>query len=170
MSRAHDRAYQLLAERVRWRDGPRRAFYAALTVLVGSGAWWLAAHYAIEGDLARLAQEARALRVHGAAAFAILIAVGAISANHVRRGWSLERNRTSGSAVIALLAILIATGYALYYLVDDASRPAVSLSHWIVGLALAPLIALHIVVGRRSQHESGAEVETRARHPRRGAS
>jgi ABC-type nitrate/sulfonate/bicarbonate transport system permease component len=152
MSRAHDRAYQLLAERVRWRDGPRRALYAVLVVLAGSGAWWLIAHYAMADDLARLPQEALALKVHGAAAFAMLVAAGAISANHVRRGWSLARNRASGSVVITLFALLIATGYALYYLVDDATRPPVSLSHWIAGLALVPLIAIHIVAGRRSRN------------------
>jgi hypothetical protein len=152
MSRAHDRAYPLLAERVRWQEGPRRALYAVLALVAGSGAWWLVAHYAIAQDLARLAQEALALKVHGAAAFAMLVAIGAISANHVRRGWSLARNRASGGVVITLLALLIATGYALYYLVDDATRPRVSLSHWIAGVALVPLIAIHIVLGRRSRN------------------
>jgi hypothetical protein len=151
MSRAHDRTYRLLSERVRLAAWPRRALYTVVAAVVGSGAWWLVAHYSGGDDLARLVQEAPALKVHGAASFAMLLALGAMSASHVRRGWGLARNRLSGSVLIAVFAVLVATGYALYYLVDDATRPPVSLLHWLVGLGSAPLLLGHIVVGRRSR-------------------
>ncbi|HEX5864584.1 MAG TPA: hypothetical protein VF014_10095 [Casimicrobiaceae bacterium] len=157
MSRAHDRAYRLLSERIRLGAAPRRALYATLLAAIASGVWWLIAHYgrlwlpSPTDDLRRLAQEGAAMKVHGAAAFAVLIALGAMSANHMRRGWSLARNRASGSVVIAVFGVLVVTGYALYYWVDDATRPPVSVLHWLLGLGLAPVVTVHILAGRRSR-------------------
>ena len=45
MSRAHERAYSLLAERVRLGAPARRALYATIAALTGSGVWWLGVHY-----------------------------------------------------------------------------------------------------------------------------
>jgi hypothetical protein len=157
MSRAHERAYHLLAERVRLGVAARRALYATIAALVLSGAWWLWAHFADvlfasrSDELQRLAQEALALKVHGAAAFAILLALGAMGAYHVRRGWGLRRNRGSGSMVVGVCAVMVVTGYALYYLVTDTSRTPVSLLHWGLGLAFVPLLIAHIALGRRSR-------------------
>ena len=86
--------------------------------------------------------------MHGAAAFATLFALGAMSANHVRRGWILNRNRVSGSLVIAAAILLTVTGYALYYLVSDDTHAPVSTLHWVAGLALVPILIGHIVAGR----------------------
>jgi hypothetical protein len=171
MSRAHERAYRLLAERMRLGTSARRALYATIAALIGSGVWWLGVHYApnvfagTSDDFARLAQEALALKVHGATAFATLFALGAMSAYHVRRGWALKRNRVMGSLVIAAFTLLSAGGYALYYLVSDSTHAPVSVLHWVVGLALAPILILHIVTGRRTRGrmlDAGAE-----HHPRR---
>ena len=79
MSRAHERAYNLLAERVRLGTPARRALYATVAALALSGVWWIGVHFAgawlapSEDDLPRLAREAFALKIHGAAAFAILL-------------------------------------------------------------------------------------------------
>ncbi len=166
MSRSHERAYHLLAERVRVGTSARRALYAVIAALVLSGLWWLGVHFANtlfdanEDDLQRLAREAMALKVHGATAFGILLALGAMAAYHVRRGWGLGRNRASGSVVVASCSLLVVTGYALYYLVTDDSRAAISVLHWGLGLAFVPLLIAHIALGRRSRH---------AAFPRRGA-
>ena len=157
MSRAHERAYHLLAERVRLGLSARRALYATIAATVLSGAWWLWIHFAStlfasrNDDLQRFAREAVALKVHGATAFAILLALGAMGAYHVRRGWGIGRNRGSGSMVVALCAILVVSGYALYYLVSEDNRTAVSVLHWALGLALVPLLIVHIALGRRSR-------------------
>ena len=160
MSRTHERAYHLLAERVQLSVPARRALYATLVALIGSGAWWLGAHFAatlfgsVADDLRRLARESLALKVHGAAAFVTLLALGAMAAHHVRRGWALDRNRGSGSFVLACFAVLILTGYALYYLVGDDTRASISLAHWVLGLALAPALVIHVILGRRSRRAS----------------
>jgi hypothetical protein len=158
MSRAHERAYNLLAERVRLGAPVRRALYATIAVLVLSGLWWMAVHFASTwlapraDDLQRLAQEALALKIHGAASFATLLALGAMGAYHVRRGWGLGRNRVSGSVVVGTFCVLVLTGYALYYLVTDANRTPISVLHWGLGLTLVPLLIAHIALGRRSRH------------------
>ena len=170
MSRAHERAYNLLAERVRLGTPARRALYATVAALALSGVWWIGVHFAgawlapSEDDLPRLAREALALKIHGAAAFAILLALGAMGAYHVRRGWGIGRNRGSGSFVVALCAILVITGYALYYLVTEDSRTPVSVLHWALGLAFVPLLIVHIALGRRSRR-----IAFMQRSPQRGA-
>lgn len=161
MSRAHERTAALLARRVRLGDGWRGALYAVVVALAGSGAAWLLVHFGDSlgydlSELARIAGEAWALRVHGAAAIVALLAVGAMLATHTRLGWALRRNRSSGSLLVGTLFVLIATGYALYYLVDDASRPPVSVLHWSLGLALLPVLFAHIVLGRRSRRGTDA--------------
>ncbi len=142
----------------------RRALYGTVAALVGSGVWWLGAHYAGamllgHDDLYRIGQEALAMKVHGALAFMTVFWLGVMAVHHIPHGWRQKRNRLSGSAVIALFAVLVATGYALYYLVSDDTHAPVSLVHWVVGLVLGPLLILHIVVGRRraSRVDGGTE-------------
>ena len=135
----------------------RHALYAIVAALIASGVGWLAAHYAPNvDDLRRLAIEASMLKLHGAAAFAILIAFGAMLAHHARRGWLAARNRGSGGSIVAVLAALIVTGYALYYLVDDTTRLPVSLAHWLVGVAVVPMLIAHVAIGRRTRERAGA--------------
>jgi hypothetical protein len=154
-------------ERTRLRRPARWSLYGTLIVLIGSGLGWLAAHYGADigrasvDDLRRLDAETWMLKVHGAAAFAALIALGAMFPHHVRRGWALSRNRVSGSAVIGTLGALTGTGYALYYLVNEANRASISFAHWSIGLAFAPLFVAHVVIGRRAS-------ERHVRHKARG--
>jgi magnesium-transporting ATPase (P-type) len=146
---------------MRLRPLARWMLYGTIALLVVSGVGWIVVHYASDiDDLSRLSTETAMLKFHGAAAFAMLIAVGAMSAHHVRRGWLLARNRRSGSIVIAILVILIVTGYALYYLVNDATRAPISSAHWLFGIALAPMLIAHLTMGRRT-------TESRHTHARR---
>jgi hypothetical protein len=157
LSRSHERAYELLAERVKLGTASRRALYLVIAVLVASGLWWLGIHYvdaftpSSASELDRIGREALALKVHGAAVMAALLALGSMGAAHARQGWILKRNRASGSLMIGAFALLILTGYALYYIVDDLTRPPVSVAHWLIGLVLAPLLIVHIALGRRGR-------------------
>jgi hypothetical protein len=160
MSRTDHHLHRLLAERVRLGTSARRGLYLTLAAVIASGLWWLGARYAavwsptIVDDIERLAQESLALKVHGAAAFVTVFALGAMSVHHVRRAWVLRRNRWLGSALLVIFSLLVATGYALYYLVTDETREVISIAHWVIGLTVAPIVVWHIVMGRRSRADT----------------
>jgi len=157
MSRSHQRAYELLSERIQLSAWSRWTLYGIVALSFLSGVAWLVVHYfpaltsAQADELRQVGQQALALKVHGLAAFVVLFALGAMGASHVRKAWTLQRNRMSGSVLVACFAVLVATGYALYYLVNDNSRGGVSALHWALGLALAPIIVTHITLGHRGR-------------------
>ena len=88
------------------------------------------------------------MKIHGAAAMAILIILGSMLL-HVRRGLSLKRGRSLGLFLIFLFLFLTITGWFLYYLGDDHWRDIASIVHWAVGLGLPLILAVHILWGRK---------------------
>ena len=88
------------------------------------------------------------MRVHGISAAAFLIGFGTVLPGHVRRAWSAARNRVTGVIFFSVMLTLTVTGYLLYYVGDEAIRAAMSLVHWVVGLALPLLAVLHVWRGR----------------------
>jgi len=126
--------------------------YATGALLVLSGALWLLFHYfvRIPGEFGEKphAIEPVLLIIHGLFAAAFLIGFGSVLPGHVRRAWNGRRNRISGSIFFALLTILIASGYALYYTGDESARIAISALHWVVGLGIPALMGWHIWRGR----------------------
>jgi len=138
--------------RVRLSHRHRRWTYAACFAVLGTGVLWLGAHYLLARDCefgaCRNPLEPWILRLHGAAAFAALVAVGALLPVHVTRAWRMRQNRPAGALVLLATGLLIASGYGLYYVADEAWRPPLSLTHWILGLALIPVFAVHRRLGR----------------------
>lgn len=137
---------------VRLERGQRRALYAALVLLAVSGTLWLLFHYFVRAATpfgeGPHPLESWWLRLHGLAAMLTLVALGSLLVTHVGRAWRAGRNRASGSALAAVLALLIATGYALYYFGGEQSRPAISLVHWAFGAVAVVLVAAHVALGR----------------------
>lgn len=133
--------------------------YGVTAVLWGSGALWLLFHYffQVDGRFGPRPHPLQAwwLRLHGLAMMLALATFGSLFIHHMRRAWQLRRNRLAGGAVAFLGLWLIATGYALYYFANDANAAWLPLLHWIPGLLLPVLLAVHIVAGRRrSQRRS----------------
>lgn len=122
-----------------------------------SGAAWLYLKFfaQVPGDLGPGANPAQPLwmRIHGAAAMGFLMAFGALLLRHVPMGWKDGRERRIGGLLTAVCAVLIITGWGLYYLVDQRLRSATSLLHWAVGLLLPAIIAIHAAVGRRHKRQ-----------------
>ena len=156
MSKSHQRAIQLLAEKTVLGLWHRRWVYLALAAAWGTGALWVFAHYGLvannEFGATRQPVEAWALKLHGAAAFFFLVALGSMFAQHIPRAWYLKRNVASGICALVACAFLVATGYGLYYIGGEEWRPFTSLAHWLLGSALVPIIVLHIVLGRRARN------------------
>lgn len=123
-----------------------------------TGILWLVFHHYIrhEGAFGPEAHplEHHWLALHGAAAFLTAWSLGLIWMNHVRRGWSGQRNRWNGRLLTLLLLVLVASGWGLYYLGEEGLREHLSQLHWILGILLGAWLPLHIYRGRRDRPAS----------------
>ena len=127
--------------------------YTGVGTLTASGAGWLVLHdyLTVRGEVGPQPHplEHPLLIVHGVAAAAFLLVAGALIPVHIRLGLAGRRNRVSGIATAAGLALLAASGAALYYVGDERWRAAVSVGHWLLGLTATAVVAWHAVAGRR---------------------
>ncbi|WP_343583386.1 DUF4405 domain-containing protein [Herbaspirillum sp.] len=134
----------------RWH---RYSMYGVVGLLVMSGITWLFAHYFFRtaGAFGETVNpiEPWSMKVHGAAAMIALFFIGSLLNSHIRRANNAGRNRGSGWTMAALLTWLTMSGYALYYLASESTRPAWSIGHWLPGLGFPVLLVLHIILGRR---------------------
>ena len=81
------------------------------------------------------------LKAHGAFSFAAIWMFGLMWGVHMTKLWPFSWRRWSGSLMAGVTALLILSGYLLYYVGDDKARSIVSTLHWGIGLA-APLFFL----------------------------
>jgi hypothetical protein len=136
----------------RWH---RRCIYGITAWLTATGLLWLLAHYLLRpvGEFGEGVNplEPWSMKLHGAGAMVALFFIGSLMNSHMRRALKAGRNLASGWSMIALLSALTASGYALYYVASEHSRPTWSAAHWIIGVALPLLLVLHIALGRASK-------------------
>lgn len=139
------------------RLSPRRK--RALYVIFG-GAWatgilWIIFHYLLlqQGEFGAepYPLETWWLRLHGACAFAALWLGGLLWVVHVRPALARPERRRSGLLLLGILAILATTGYLLYYTGDDRWRDAMRWLHWLVGIALALVLGIHVMRARANR-------------------
>jgi hypothetical protein len=130
----------------------RYFLYAVLALIFLSGAAWAYWNYlaATPGDFETSAK-AWAMKIHGAAAMAILVSVGMLLNEHVRLAWRARRNRANGSVFLSAFAVLTITGYVLYYSGGEKLRAWTSWIHLAVGLVLPILLLIHIFLGKRTR-------------------
>lgn len=128
--------------------------YAVLGLLWASGVGWLVFHYFLRevGEFGALPHplEAWWLRLHGAAAFAGLWLLGLLWVVHLVPGWNARR-RWSGIVLVVLLALLVVSGYLLYYAGGEQAREVIALVHWLLGLALPLPLLWHGLRGRQAR-------------------
>jgi hypothetical protein len=117
----------------RWH---RVLLYGACIVLLLTG---VACEIAGAGEL-----RSWLMRLHGAAAMAVLVALGALLTAHVPAGWTSGSNRLSGLALLGTSAWLAITGLLLYYAGGEWLRAFASQTHFWVGIALSLAIGVHI--------------------------
>jgi hypothetical protein len=137
---------------IRLKRLQRYLLYAVLGVLFLSGALWAYWNYLVLSPADFVTDlKAWAMKIHGAAAMAILILVGMLLTGHVRFAWRARRNRGNGSVFLSAFAVLTITGYGLYYAGGERLRVWTSWIHLVVGLALPILLLIHIFLGRRTR-------------------
>ncbi len=132
-----------------------RWVYGIGGLLFLSGVGWLIAHYFLAKPDAFgnsfHPSEPWWLRLHGAAAMGFLLVLGSLFPRHLVPAWRVRRNFRSGLGVIGVMALLIATGYGLYYAAGEQSRPWISAIHWIIGLLAALIVPWHAWRGKRTR-------------------
>jgi cation transport ATPase len=140
---------------IRLSRSHQRWVYGIGGLLLLSGIGWLVCHFflAVQTEFGASPHplEPWWLKLHGAAAMGFLIVIGSLLPNHIARAWRLRKNRSSGLAMLSLLAIIILSGYGLYYLGDEQTRPWISLIHWIIGLLVATVLPLHVWLGLKGK-------------------
>ncbi|HEX4697641.1 MAG TPA: hypothetical protein VH254_08210 [Candidatus Udaeobacter sp.] len=134
---------------------------AVLALIFLSGVAWAYWNYfvALPGDFETSAK-AWAMKIHGAAAMAVLVLIGMLLNAHVRFAWRAHRNRANGSIFLSAFAVLIITGYGLYYAGGERLRAWTSWIHLVIGLALPALLLVHILLGKRTRPATRPRIRT----------
>lgn len=124
------------------------------SVLWLSGAAWLLLHYYGQAQSEFGAEtnplEPWLLRLHGLVLIPALLGFGGLFVAHMPKGWSNRTQRFIGIGLTAVLAILILSGYMLYYVGNDALRSGTSIVHWALGLAVPGVFIWHYLFGRKT--------------------
>jgi len=143
---------QVPPDLIRLRLSHRRLLYVVLALLFFSGAAWIYWNdlVSLTGDF-EMSAKAWAMKIHGAAAMAILVLLGMLLTGHVRFAWRAHRNRGNGSLFLGVFGVLAITGYGLYYAGGESLRVWTSWIHLTVGLALPLFLILHMLLGKRSR-------------------
>ena len=117
----------------RLHPGYRGLIYALLCLVFVSGLLWQTGW-----------ERSLLMKIHGAAAMATLLLLGALLARHVAPGWTARTNRISGLAVLTSALWLVITGYALYYSGSDWLRYWAGETHFWVGVGAAAMFGVHL--------------------------
>jgi hypothetical protein len=88
------------------------------------------------------------LTLHGIVAVAATFLFGWICADHVALTWRMRADRASGVWLLALILVLMITGFAAFFLVSDSLRAVNGTVHEWLGLALMIPWLLHLLFGR----------------------
>jgi peptidoglycan/LPS O-acetylase OafA/YrhL len=124
----------------------KAAVHVSFGVLLLTGGGWMLAQRHLDQEawetIPRLL-----LKIHGGAAMAALLVLGALG-THVKRGWNAGKNRLTGALLIAVNAFLIASGYGLYYIGGEELREWLSRWHAWIGLGTFVLLPAHVIAGR----------------------
>ena len=80
----------------------------------------------------------------------MLMAIGAMLANHVPATWRTRRSRGLGLSLVVGVALMVISAWCLYYAADEYWRPILGNIHAAIGFALPLILAIHILRGRRS--------------------
>lgn len=128
--------------------------YGVSACVFATGAVWAWLHYlaAPPNEFgAANPLEGWMLKAHGAAAMLILVLVGTLLPMHVKFAWRARRNLCTGLSILGVFGFLVLTGYALYYAGDERLRFWTSAAHLWVGLALPPIMCLHVWQGKKTR-------------------
>jgi hypothetical protein len=145
----------------------RRLLYTVLTGswLTGTTFFMLSRFVEIEGEFGpeKHPWQSPILAAHGAFAFLMLLAIGALWLNHVPAGWRSGRSRRLGITLVVATALMVISGWVLYYAAGETLRPLIGNIHFALGLLLPVAVATHIMLGRRARRNGVTRTASRRR-------
>jgi hypothetical protein len=113
----------------------RATVMGVCALLWGSGVAWLVLHLGFEprNDFGPLPHpwEAGLMKLHGLVAVAAVFLLGWLGAGHVFERWRGSRNRLSGWGLLGGAALLVVSGYALYYTLGPVHAASAWLHQWL---------------------------------------
>lgn len=126
------------------------ALYAAFTLLLLTGLTWLLVRFLAAEPETLAPWQAWSMKLHGAAALIVIFLLGMIWSAHIRHAWIRRHNRLAGGLFGAVIVLLVASGYGLYYFNGEGLRSLTEWLHWLCGVAIGGLFWVHLAAGRRS--------------------
>lgn len=132
---------------------PQRLWFVGIYgILFVSGAAWVIFHqfFVTDGEFGAEIHpgERWSLIIHGGAAMAACVMLGAILVFHVKRAWLVGRNRTSGAILLVLNFLLVSTGFLFYYGGGEMNRDLLRWIHLALGFGYPIILPIHIILGR----------------------
>jgi hypothetical protein len=125
----------------------RLAVYGVVGALWASGCLWLCLDqfFAKRGQFGSIPNplEPPLLLIHGILAILSLYLFGWLTARHVVRWWPGRLRRLGGGSLAAFLALLVVSGFALFFVTDDEWQHISRLIHDVLGLAVTLFAIQH---------------------------
>jgi succinate dehydrogenase hydrophobic anchor subunit len=132
----------------------RRTLLGVSALLWLSGVLWLLAHFLFpaHNEFGALPNrwEAPLMRLHGLIAVAAVFLFGWVGAGHIVARWSEAANRVSGLWLLGCAALLVLSGYALYYS-TGALHEGSDLLHEALGVLAIVAALAHWLRVRRAE-------------------
>jgi hypothetical protein len=122
----------------------------ALLWLLGAAVFVLKHFFAVAGEFGTTPHpwQPTLLLMHGIVAVVATFLFGWVSGDHVALTWRMRADRASGVWLLVLVAALIITGFAAFFVVDDSVRAMNGAVHEWLGLALMIPWTAHLMFGR----------------------
>jgi hypothetical protein len=138
----------------------RFTIYVVLGTVWFSGCLWLLLDqfFAQPGQFGMTPHpwEPAVLLIHGIVAILSMYLLGWITARHVVRWWPRRLRRVSGATLSAFLALLVVSGFALFFVSDDRWQRFAALAHEVLGLGVTVFGIQHWFFARRRDMRSAA--------------
>jgi hypothetical protein len=132
---------------------PQAAVYLIMGGLWVTGCGWLLLDQfiATRGPFGKTPHplEQPLLLIHGITSVLSMYLLGWISARHVLRWWRGRSRRLSGGALAAMIALLVVSGFLLFFVSDDQWQHAAALIHEVLGLAVTVFAIQHWFLYKR---------------------
>lgn len=128
------------------------AIWTSLAALTATAIAWLYAEYLYapaDDGIEAYAIKHYAMMVHAAFALLFVWLAGTLAHHHMQAAWEQQRNRATGAAMALTAAVLVASGYGLWYFGGETLRAWTEIAHWISGFGIVLVLAVHAWTGRR---------------------